>query len=60
MIKKEAYIKVSKSQKQIFLISILPKNEQKSSILVYQAIKIEDFLGFFKELRNGILLPKLF
>ena len=47
-------LNVSKSQKQIFLFSILPKNERKFSILVYQAIKIEDFRLFFGKLENKI------
>ena len=46
---KIALVKVSKFQKQSFLVLILPKNEQKSSILEYQATCIEDFLSFFLE-----------
>ena len=36
---------------QIFLLLILPKDEQKSSILVYQATKIEDFCSLWSKYR---------
>ena len=45
-------LKITKFQKQIILFSILPKNERKSSILVYQATRIEDFRSFFGRTEN--------
>ena len=40
-------LKVSKSQKQFFLFSILPKIERKTSILLAWYTRIEDFRSFF-------------
>jgi hypothetical protein len=45
-------LKIKKFQKQIILFSILPKHERKSSILVYQATRIEDFRSFFGRIES--------
>jgi hypothetical protein len=45
-------LKVGKSQKQIFLFTILPKNERKSSALVARAELGKYFVHFLEESRT--------
>ena len=48
-----SFLKVSKSRKQIFLFSILPKNEQKPSILMARILEYNCFV--FGKIENKII-----
>ena len=53
MILNLSVVKVSKSKKQFFFVLCLaPKNERKSSILVYQASRIDVFRSIFGRIEN--------